>query len=159
MVSSQKSMQLDWEGAGLPEAPTAPDSLKESGLSLSFLNDLTLRTLYLRGSMLGLDLARFMCLPFKVIEEAINKLLGEAASVVTAIPDEQRGEKLIAFYSRNGMTADELWAKLNQSELPKLWIPKRENIYCIDSIPVLGSGKIDLKKVKLLALRRVTRSG
>jgi acyl-[acyl-carrier-protein]-phospholipid O-acyltransferase/long-chain-fatty-acid--[acyl-carrier-protein] ligase len=94
-----------------------------------------------------------------VIEEAINKLLGEAASVVTAIPDEQRGEKLIAFYSRNGMTADELWAKLNQSELPKLWIPKRENIYCIDSIPVLGSGKIDLKKVKLLALRRVTRSG
>jgi acyl-[acyl-carrier-protein]-phospholipid O-acyltransferase/long-chain-fatty-acid--[acyl-carrier-protein] ligase len=57
------------------------------------------------------------------------------------------------------MTADELWAKLNQSELPKLWIPKRENIYCIDSIPVLGSGKIDLKKVKLLALRRVTRSG
>jgi acyl-[acyl-carrier-protein]-phospholipid O-acyltransferase/long-chain-fatty-acid--[acyl-carrier-protein] ligase len=97
--------------------------------------------------------------PHMVIEEAINKLLGEAASVVTAIPDEQRGEKLIAFYSRNGMTADELWAKLNQSELPKLWIPKRENIYCIDSIPVLGSGKIDLKKVKLLALRRVTRSG
>jgi acyl-[acyl-carrier-protein]-phospholipid O-acyltransferase/long-chain-fatty-acid--[acyl-carrier-protein] ligase len=97
--------------------------------------------------------------PHMVIEEAINKLLGEAASVVTAIPDEQRGEKLIAFYSRNGMTADELWAKLNQSELPKLWIPKRENIYCIDSIPVLGSGKIDLKKVKLLALRRVTRPG
>lgn len=77
MVSSQKSMQLDWEGAGLPEAPTAPDSLKESGLTLSFLNDLTLRTLYLRGSMLGLDLARFMCLPFKVIEEAIKFLKDE----------------------------------------------------------------------------------
>ena len=39
-------------------------------------------------------------IPHMVIEEAINNLLGEAASVVTAVPDEQRGEKLIAFYSR-----------------------------------------------------------
>jgi acyl-[acyl-carrier-protein]-phospholipid O-acyltransferase/long-chain-fatty-acid--[acyl-carrier-protein] ligase len=92
-----------------------------------------------------------------VVEEAINKLLGEAASVVTAVPDEHRGEKLIAFYSRNGMAVDELWEKLNDSDLPKLWIPKRDNIYCVDSIPVLGSGKIDLKSVKQLALQ-MTRS-
>jgi acyl-[acyl-carrier-protein]-phospholipid O-acyltransferase/long-chain-fatty-acid--[acyl-carrier-protein] ligase len=92
--------------------------------------------------------------PHMVIEEAINKLLGEAASVVTAVPDEQRGEKLIAFYTRNGMAADELWEKLNQSDLPKLWIPKRDNIYSIDSIPVLGSGKIDLKNVKRLAVQK-----
>jgi acyl-[acyl-carrier-protein]-phospholipid O-acyltransferase/long-chain-fatty-acid--[acyl-carrier-protein] ligase len=90
-------------------------------------------------------------IPHMVIEEAINKLLGEAASVVTAVPDEQRGEKLIAFYSRNGVSAEELWEKLNRSDLPKLWIPKRENIHCIDSIPLLGSGKVDLKHVKRLA--------
>jgi acyl-[acyl-carrier-protein]-phospholipid O-acyltransferase/long-chain-fatty-acid--[acyl-carrier-protein] ligase len=95
--------------------------------------------------------------PHMVVEEAINKLLGEAASVVTAVPDEHRGEKLIAFYSRNGMAVDELWEKLNDSDLPKLWIPKRDNIYCVDSIPVLGSGKIDLKSVKQLALQ-MTRS-
>jgi acyl-[acyl-carrier-protein]-phospholipid O-acyltransferase / long-chain-fatty-acid--[acyl-carrier-protein] ligase len=52
-----------------------------------------------------------------------------------------------------------LWEKLNRSDLPKLWIPKRENIHCIDSIPLLGSGKIDLKKVKALALQEVARSG
>jgi acyl-[acyl-carrier-protein]-phospholipid O-acyltransferase/long-chain-fatty-acid--[acyl-carrier-protein] ligase len=57
------------------------------------------------------------------------------------------------------MTADELWETLNRSDLPKLWIPKRENIHCIDSIPLLGSGKIDLKKVKALALQEVARSG
>jgi acyl-[acyl-carrier-protein]-phospholipid O-acyltransferase/long-chain-fatty-acid--[acyl-carrier-protein] ligase len=90
-------------------------------------------------------------IPHMVIEEAINNLLGEAASVVTAVPDEQRGEKLIAFYSRNGVSAEELWEKLNRSDLPKLWIPKRENIHCIDSIPLLGSGKVDLKHVKRLA--------
>jgi acyl-[acyl-carrier-protein]-phospholipid O-acyltransferase / long-chain-fatty-acid--[acyl-carrier-protein] ligase len=52
------------------------------------------------------------------------------------------------------VSAEELWEKLNQSELPKLWIPKRENIYCIDSIPLLGSGKIDLKHVKRLAVEK-----
>ncbi len=97
--------------------------------------------------------------PHMAIEEVINTILGEAASVVTAVPDEQRGEKLIAFYSRNGLDPDELWENLNQSALPKVWIPKRENIHSIDSIPLLGSGKIDLKKVKRLALQEVARSG
>jgi acyl-[acyl-carrier-protein]-phospholipid O-acyltransferase / long-chain-fatty-acid--[acyl-carrier-protein] ligase len=92
--------------------------------------------------------------PHMKIEEVVNTILGEAASVVTAVPDEQRGEKLIAFYSRNGIVPDELWEKLNQSDLPKLWIPKRENIHCIDFIPLLGSGKVDLKQVKRLAVEK-----
>jgi len=96
--------------------------------------------------------------PHMVIEEAINALIGETASVVTAVPDEQRGEKLIAFYSRNGIAPDELWEKLNQSDLPKLWIPKRENIHPIDAIPLLGSGKVDLKKVKQLALEKAGKN-
>jgi acyl-[acyl-carrier-protein]-phospholipid O-acyltransferase/long-chain-fatty-acid--[acyl-carrier-protein] ligase len=94
--------------------------------------------------------------PHMRIEEVVNTILGEAASVVTALPDEQRGEKLIAFYTRNGMSVDELWERLNQSDLPKLWIPKRENIHCIDSIPLLGSGKVDLKNVKRLALEKAS---
>jgi acyl-[acyl-carrier-protein]-phospholipid O-acyltransferase/long-chain-fatty-acid--[acyl-carrier-protein] ligase len=92
--------------------------------------------------------------PHMKVEEVINEVLGHAASVVTAIPDEQRGEKLVAFYAHNGVTRDELWSKLNQSELPKLWVPKRENLHAIDAIPVLGSGKADLKKVKALALEQ-----
>jgi acyl-[acyl-carrier-protein]-phospholipid O-acyltransferase/long-chain-fatty-acid--[acyl-carrier-protein] ligase len=92
--------------------------------------------------------------PHMKIEEVINGVLGSAASVVTAIPDEQRGEKLIGFYAQNGVTKEELWERLNQSELPKLWIPKRENLHLIDSIPLLGSGKVDLKKVKAMALEQ-----
>jgi acyl-[acyl-carrier-protein]-phospholipid O-acyltransferase / long-chain-fatty-acid--[acyl-carrier-protein] ligase len=94
--------------------------------------------------------------PHMKIEEVVNTILGEAASVVTALPDEQKGEKLIAFYTRNGMSVDELWERLNQSDLPKLWIPKRENIHCIDSIPLLGSGKVDLKNVKRLAVQKAS---
>src|SRR5262245_28545038 len=74
MVTTQSRSSLDWEGTALPEAPTAPETLQESGLSLPFLNDLLLRTLYTRGALLGLDLARHLCLPFKVIEEALRWL-------------------------------------------------------------------------------------
>ena len=70
-------MALEWEGVGLPEAPGAPESLEEAGLTLAFLNDLILRTLYVRGGMLGLDLSRFLCLPFKVIEESLRFLKDE----------------------------------------------------------------------------------
>ena len=92
--------------------------------------------------------------PHGKIEEIINAALGSAAAVVTALPDEQRGDKLIAFYAQNGMSKEELWEKLNQSDLPKLWIPRRENLHPIDSLPLLGSGKVDLKTIKAMALER-----
>ena len=75
MIASQKN--TEWEGAGVPEAPTAPDSLRQAGLSLNFLNDLLMRTLYVNGVMLGLDIARNVCLPFKVIEESLKFLKDE----------------------------------------------------------------------------------
>jgi acyl-[acyl-carrier-protein]-phospholipid O-acyltransferase/long-chain-fatty-acid--[acyl-carrier-protein] ligase len=92
--------------------------------------------------------------PHVKIEDVINEILGNLASAVTAIPDEQRGEKLVAYYTENGITREQLWEKLQQSDLPKLWIPKREDIHQIPSIPLLGSGKVDLKTVRALALKQ-----
>ena len=78
MVSAIKQMGMEWEaGSGLPEAPSAPETLQQAGLSLGFLNELILRTLYTHGGMLGLDLARALCLPFKVIEESMKFLVDE----------------------------------------------------------------------------------
>ena len=71
MISAAKQFGVEWEGAGLPEAPTAPETLKESGLTAGFLNDMILRTLYSLGGMLGLELSRFLRLPFKVIEDPL----------------------------------------------------------------------------------------
>jgi predicted ATPase with chaperone activity len=73
---SQKT-SLEWDGAGMPEAPSAPESLKQAGLTLTFVNDLIMRILYIRGAMLGLDLARFLCLPFKVIEDSLKFMKDE----------------------------------------------------------------------------------
>src|SRR5437868_7122871 len=77
MIQAAKQFNFEWDGANLPEAPSAPDSLKESGLTQGFVNDLILRSLYSLGGMLGLDLARFLCLPFRVIEESLRFLKDE----------------------------------------------------------------------------------
>src|SRR4029077_17791024 len=50
---------------------------------MGLLTDMILRTLYQRGTMLGLDLARFLCLPFKIVEEGIRFLKDEKCVEVT----------------------------------------------------------------------------
>jgi predicted ATPase with chaperone activity len=69
-----KPNSMEWDVGGLPEAPTAPENMQQTGLTLGFLNDLILRVLYTRGGMVGLDLAKLLCLPFKVIEESLRFL-------------------------------------------------------------------------------------
>ena len=90
--------------------------------------------------------------PHVKIEETLAQILGDSTCVVTAIPDESKGERLVAFYTNKDVSPETLWSRLSESNLPKLWIPKRDNLYCIDSIPLLGTGKVDLKKVRALAL-------
>jgi predicted ATPase with chaperone activity len=77
MLRTERQHGLEWDGIALPDAPTAPETLKEAGLTIGFLNDMILRTLYVEGAMLGLDMARRLRLPFKVIEEAIRFLKDE----------------------------------------------------------------------------------
>lgn len=68
---------LDWDIGGAPEAPSAPETLQQTGLTLGMLSDMMLRVIYTRGGMLGLDIARLLCLPFKVCEDALGFLKNE----------------------------------------------------------------------------------
>jgi acyl-[acyl-carrier-protein]-phospholipid O-acyltransferase/long-chain-fatty-acid--[acyl-carrier-protein] ligase len=43
------------------------------------------------------------------------------------------------------------------SGLPNLFIPKRDNFIKVDQLPVLGSGKLDLRALKRIALERCTK--
>src|SRR5262245_51330802 len=70
---------FDHDGNGVPEAPTLPETLREAGLSLAFINDLLLKTVYIRGGMIGRDLAQSLCLPFKVIRDPLRFLKDEKA--------------------------------------------------------------------------------
>jgi acyl-[acyl-carrier-protein]-phospholipid O-acyltransferase/long-chain-fatty-acid--[acyl-carrier-protein] ligase len=85
------------------------------------------------------------------VEEVVSEALADIPCAVTAIPDERKGEQLVVFYTSTDVSAEELWKRLASSELPKLWIPRRENLRYIEAIPTLGSGKLDLKRLRELA--------
>jgi acyl-[acyl-carrier-protein]-phospholipid O-acyltransferase / long-chain-fatty-acid--[acyl-carrier-protein] ligase len=90
--------------------------------------------------------------PHVKIEDAINEILGELACAVTAVPDATKGERLVAFYTRPDVLPETLWERLCQTTLPRLWVPKRDHLVPIDTIPTLGTGKTDLRRLKQLAL-------
>src|SRR5262249_2167746 len=93
--------------------------------------------------------------PHMKVEEELEALLHEPhAAVVTAVADDAKGERLVAFYTDPDVTPQLLWEGLSQSGLPKLWIPKREDLRYVDAIPTLGTGKVDLRSVRRLASRR-----
>ena len=93
--------------------------------------------------------------PHVKIEDTINGLLGESCTAVTAIPDATRGERLVAFYTGSQMRPDELWERLCQTELPRLWLPRRDSLMQVDAIPMLGTGKVDLRGLRQLAVDRL----
>jgi acyl-[acyl-carrier-protein]-phospholipid O-acyltransferase / long-chain-fatty-acid--[acyl-carrier-protein] ligase len=93
--------------------------------------------------------------PHLRVEDALHKALGTAEPklVVTSVADEQKGEKLVVLHTELSMPVDELLKRLRDVALPKLWLPRKENFFLIESLPTLGSGKLDLKFVKDTAQR------
>ncbi|MCC7044190.1 MAG: MFS transporter [Acidobacteria bacterium] len=93
--------------------------------------------------------------PHVRIEDAINAVLGEVVSAVTAVPDVSKGERIVAFYTRQDVSPSVLWEQLGGTDLPKLWMPRRDCLVPIEAIPTLGTGKVDLRLVRELAQRHV----
>jgi len=89
--------------------------------------------------------------PHLKVEEAILTVLGEAQCVVIGVPDDLRGERLVALYVHPTLTPADLHRRISETDMPSLWIPKRENLYPVESLPLLGTGKLDLRAVRNLA--------
>jgi len=95
--------------------------------------------------------------PHMRVEEQIQALVDDhCTAVVTGVPDEAKGERLVAFYTDPEITPQQLWDRLCKTELPRLWLPKRDDLHVVDAIPTLGTGKVDLRGVRQLALDRMT---
>lgn len=95
--------------------------------------------------------------PHLLVEELISKACQDASGnaapcAVTGLPDERKGERLAVLYTDPTITREELWRRLSETDLPKLWLPKLENIHHVDELPVLGTGKLDLRGVRMRAL-------
>jgi acyl-[acyl-carrier-protein]-phospholipid O-acyltransferase / long-chain-fatty-acid--[acyl-carrier-protein] ligase len=96
--------------------------------------------------------------PHLKIEEAVHEILSDQPCVALGIPDDQRGERLALLITPSDTAPAELWRRLSETTLPKLWIPKRENIYVVDAIPTLGTGKLDLRGAKAKAIELASGS-
>ena len=73
--------------------------------------------------------------------------------MVTGVPDQHRGERLVLLYTDGGVAPRDLWRGLSQTGLPALWIPKCDDIFQVASLPLLGTGKLDLRAIKAQAVR------
>lgn len=93
--------------------------------------------------------------PHQKVEDELHHILGtvDRTCVVTGVPDERRGERLIVLHtSLEGRCIHEVWQQLNGTGLPNLWVPAERDFFQIPEVPVLGSGKVDLKRVKEMAI-------
>jgi predicted ATPase with chaperone activity len=77
-----------------PDAPPMPATLADTGLSAGFVADLLLKTLYVRGVLLGQDLAEAVRLPLALVDEQLHLLQQRQAVVVRGTSGHGRGAYL-----------------------------------------------------------------
>jgi acyl-[acyl-carrier-protein]-phospholipid O-acyltransferase/long-chain-fatty-acid--[acyl-carrier-protein] ligase len=68
---------------------------------------------------------------------------------VVGVPDATKGEALVMLTTRE-VTPEMLRTRLGELGVPNLWVPKI--IKRVEKIPMLGTGKTDLKRCKEVAL-------
>jgi acyl-[acyl-carrier-protein]-phospholipid O-acyltransferase/long-chain-fatty-acid--[acyl-carrier-protein] ligase len=114
--------------------------------------------LYIEGRISRFSKIAGEMVPHESVEAAINQALGldaeaERKIAVVGIPDEQKGEAIILLSTVAGRTLEQecidLRYKLLDAGLPSLWCPRA--IIPVEEIPVLASGKLDLKGCQQLA--------
>lgn len=96
--------------------------------------------------------------PHLRIEDEINRILNadpDTISVaVTAVPDARKGERLVVLMLPAEKTPREITHELAEAGLPNLWIPGADSFFTVEEMPVLGTGKLDLKKLRDWAIEK-----
>jgi len=91
--------------------------------------------------------------PHGKVEDALHEAYGSEIKVfaVTSVPDERKGETLAVLHTVDEARIAETLEKMAGMGLPNLFIPKKDKFVKVDKIPVLGTGKVDLRGVKEMA--------
>lgn len=92
--------------------------------------------------------------PHARVEEVLHELAGvtERCFVVTSVPDESRGERLVVFHRLEDPHLQTCLQRLAGTQaLPNLWKPRPDQFYRVDAFPLLGTGKLDLCAIRQLA--------
>ena len=98
--------------------------------------------------------------PHGRVEEALQQAAAADTQVfaVTGIPDEKKGERLAVLHTLDETRIPEILSQLAADGLPNLYIPSRANFVKVEALPVLGTGKMDLRGLKRIAIERLRGS-
>ncbi len=91
--------------------------------------------------------------PHVLIEEILNEAVPAATQLfaVSAVGDERKGERLVVLHTAGEKQVEQAFDALAAKDLPNLFVPKRDQFYKIDAIPILGTGKLDLRALRKMA--------
>ncbi len=97
--------------------------------------------------------------PHRRVEEALQLASGEELQMcaVTGVPDNRRGEQLAVLHTLDESVIPQLIAKAAAGGLPNLFMPSRSHFIRVDALPVLGTGKLDLRALKRIAMERLEK--
>jgi acyl-[acyl-carrier-protein]-phospholipid O-acyltransferase/long-chain-fatty-acid--[acyl-carrier-protein] ligase len=98
--------------------------------------------------------------PHGLVEESLQQCVGadEQVFAVTAVGDEKKGEKLAVLHTLDEAKVDDALERLHSLGLPNLFIPRRDQFIKVDKIPVLGTGKLDLRAIRQVAEEELRES-
>jgi len=93
--------------------------------------------------------------PHIKVEEKLHELAGvtEQTFVVAGVPDEKKGERLVVLHRLADGLFPACLEKLSRCDLPNLWKPRADQFFRVEAFPLLGTGKLDLRKVREMALK------
>jgi len=116
--------------------------------------------LYIEGRISRFSKIGGEMVPHETLEAAVSKVLGldsesERKIAIIGVPDEQKGEAILLLSTIAGEALEQecldLRYRLLDQGIPSLWCPKQ--IIPVREIPVLASGKLDIKSCESLARR------
>jgi len=114
---------------------------------------LTLSDRRSRFSKLGGEMVSHAAVELALAAAAVS--LGEDASklglAVTALDDEQRGERLVVLHTPLAIAIDSILERARRDGLANLFTPRARDCFAIPALPYLASGKLDLGALKRLA--------
>ena len=83
------------------------------------------------------------------VEANLSQAIGEdAVFVATAVNDDKKGESVVLLV-KSELPLSDIQQRIKALNIPPIMLPSE--IFLVDEIPLLGSGKIDFKRAKLLA--------
>ena len=92
--------------------------------------------------------------PHIKVEDKLHELSGATDQIfaVTSVPDEKKGERLIVLHTLPQNKLQQCIAQLARSDLPPLWKPRPDQFVHVETLPYLGTGKLDLRRLKEIAM-------